>query len=97
MFSLVNQQGFFFIRVFLKFKRFEIYIYICLAYDGTVFLYFSLELGIKMVPSLISLRQLMVNRSLESLFQGDELPIEVDVPNATHSVFACPILKVLFV
>lgn len=58
---------------------------------------FSLELGIKMVPSLISLRQLMVNRSLESLFQGDELPIEVDVPNATHSVFACPILKVLFV
>ncbi|VDP16093.1 unnamed protein product [Onchocerca flexuosa] len=52
-----------------------------------------LELGIKMVPSLISLRQLMVNRSLESLFQGDELPIEVDVPNATHSVFACPILK----
>ncbi|KAK6111496.1 RING-type zinc-finger family protein [Brugia pahangi] len=52
-----------------------------------------LELGIKMVPSLISLRQLMINRSLESLFQGDELPIEVDVPNAAHSVFACPILK----
>lgn len=57
---------------------------------------FSLELGIRMVPTLISLRQLMVNRSMESIFQGDELPIEVDVPNATHSVFACPILKVLF-
>lgn len=49
-----------------------------------------------MVPSLITLRRLMTNRAPESLFQGDELPIEVPVANNAHSVFACPILKVFF-
>ncbi|VDN02836.1 unnamed protein product [Thelazia callipaeda] len=52
-----------------------------------------LELGIKLIPSLISLRHLMANRSLESIFQGDELPVEVGMPNPAHSVFTCPILK----
>ncbi|KHN71234.1 Protein RMD5 -like protein A [Toxocara canis] len=52
-----------------------------------------LETGIKAVPSLITVRNMMVNRPPESLFHGDELPIEVDVPNHVHSVFACPILK----
>uniref|UniRef100_F1KT65 Protein RMD5 A n=1 Tax=Ascaris suum TaxID=6253 RepID=F1KT65_ASCSU len=52
-----------------------------------------LETGIKAVPSLITVRNMMASRPPESLFQGDELPIEVDVPNHVHSVFACPILK----
>lgn len=45
------------------------------------------------MPSLITVRNMMASRPPESLFQGDELPIEVDVPNHVHSVFACPILK----
>uniref|UniRef100_A0A0N5AV19 LisH domain-containing protein n=1 Tax=Syphacia muris TaxID=451379 RepID=A0A0N5AV19_9BILA len=52
-----------------------------------------LETGIKAVPSLITLRAMMANRRPESLFHGDELPIEVEVPCHIHSVFSCPILK----
>ncbi|MFH4975188.1 hypothetical protein AB6A40_001897 [Gnathostoma spinigerum] len=52
-----------------------------------------LETGIRAVPSLIKLRSVMANRPPESLFHGEELPIEVELPSHVHSVFACPILK----
>ncbi|VDN26869.1 unnamed protein product [Gongylonema pulchrum] len=52
-----------------------------------------IALGAKIISSLIHLRRLMTKRAPESIFQGDELPVEVDISNSVHSIFACPILK----
>lgn len=49
-------------------------------------------MGASAVPALIRLQTLMSKRS--ECFLGDELPIEVPVPEHVHSTFTCPILKV---
>ncbi|KAK0397062.1 hypothetical protein QR680_001960 [Steinernema hermaphroditum] len=52
-----------------------------------------LDTGIRTVPSLIRLRQMMAARQ-EQLFFADELPIEIPIEKHVHSTFTCPILKI---
>uniref|UniRef100_A0A1I8A411 RING-Gid-type domain-containing protein n=1 Tax=Steinernema glaseri TaxID=37863 RepID=A0A1I8A411_9BILA len=52
-----------------------------------------LDTGIRTVPSLIRLRQIMAARQ-EQLFVADELPVEIPIEKHVHSTFTCPILKI---
>jgi len=55
-----------------------------------------LNSGIKAVPSLLNIREVMQQRNVINMWgHNDELPIEIDLgPDSRfHSIFSCPILR----
>ncbi|CAO1361547.1 unnamed protein product [Diamesa tonsa] len=49
--------------------------------------------GCVALPALLNLKQVM-SRQVQGIWSGrDELPIEIEIENRYHSIFACPILR----
>lgn len=51
-----------------------------------------LDVGARAIPLLLKY-QMLLKKDQQTWF-GDELPIEVNIPEHVHSTFTCPILKV---
>ncbi|KAI6203001.1 hypothetical protein M3Y94_00505800 [Aphelenchoides besseyi] len=52
-----------------------------------------MEVGARAIPQLLKYQTLLRKDTQDQYWFGDELPIEVPIPEYVHSTFTCPIMK----